>query len=355
MSKITCELICHSIDRHLQQIYTGFFLLYKRGLIDITQRINTREIRKDRPAFLRVIVDDSIIIQYDTGDFQRIDEGFLNECDFYFKRSFSPAYLNGLGEKRRKVRPLGLNYHVYPDSTDKFAFKRSVYLGHNCRRKLIEVARSLKLLDNLVFAPRVRIMESLPDLDTTAKILFMLRAWDPYDNSDLSGENIEERIQINETRAGCIKMLRDEFGNNVYCGFIHTDFAKKQFKHLLLPDNSMTNQGKYINLLKSYPICVATTGLHRSIGFKFAEYVAFSKAILSEKLNNKVTGNLEVGRNYLEFSSPDELLEKAEQLFSDRDFRNSIMINNSKYYQSFLRPDSLVMNSLLTALSDSNG
>lgn len=38
-------------------------------------------------------------------------------------------------------------------------------------------------------------------------------------------------------------------------------------------------------MVKESDICITTTGLHRSIGWKFAEYIAASKAIVTEKLN----------------------------------------------------------------------
>jgi hypothetical protein len=96
-------------------------------------------------------------------------------------------------------------------------------------------------------------------------------------------------------------------------------------------------------------ICVATTGLHGSIGGKFAEYVCLSKAILSEKLQYAVPGDLREGRNYLEFTTADECVEQAWRLFSDRALRNRLMCNNARYYNAWLRPDMLILNSLLTA------
>jgi hypothetical protein len=96
---------------------------------------------------------------------------------------------------------------------------------------------------------------------------------------------------------------------------------------------------------------VATTGLHGSTGWKFAEYIAFSKAIVSEELNYEVPGKLEHGKNYLAFNSPEDCVNQVRLLFSDHHLRNSIMANNALYYLSFLRPDVLVVNTILTALS----
>lgn len=349
MSIISCKLICSSNSGHIQQIYTGFFMLYKRGLIDLSQQI-----KKDHNNLnhLQVIVNKKVKVYYDMHDGCRISEKYLDESDFYFKRSFNPAHCKYLGEKARKIRPLGLNYYVLPDALDRFALPRSLFLEDNKRKKAVQAMHALNILYKFVFAPRVHIMEAMPDYNVTPRILFMVRAWDPYDKPGRPEERIKERILHNETRANCIRMLRNEFGNHFYGGFCHTKYAKEKYKDLLLPDKQSGNKVNYIKMLKLYPICVATTGIHGSIGWKYSEYVAFSKAILSEKLNYEVPGNLKEGRNYLEFSSPEECVAKAKQLFCDHELRKYIMTNNSEYYQSYLRPDSLVQNSLVTALSE---
>jgi hypothetical protein len=106
-----------------------------------------------------------------------------------------------------------------------------------------------------------------------------------------------------------------------------------------------------MKLLKRFPICIATTGIHGSIGWKIAEYVSYSKAIVTERLNYRVPGNFEKELNYLEFVSPEDCVESAVRLFQDYKLRCQLMINNYRYYQSYLRPDSLVMNTLAIAIS----
>lgn len=359
MPKIKCKLISVFAGSHIQQLYTGFFMLYKRGLIDLTQNIlkekrsdttTVQHLRNGGQAHLRVILNNSLRLHYDAHDSWEIDEEYLSKADFYFKRSFSSSHLRNLGKDCQKIHPLGLNYRVYPSSLDKFALLRSMALVDK-EKKLLEFARSLNLFNGIRFTPRVHIMESLPDYNVPPKILFMVRAWNPYDDPDRLKEKIEERICINETRANCIKLLREEFGNNFYGGFIHTDYAIEHYKDFLMPDKTLSSKRNYIKLLKSYPICIATTGLHGSIGWKFAEYIAFSKAILSEKLTYEVPGDLRIGENYLEFISPEDCVEKAKRLFSDKELRNYLMTNNTKYYHSHLRPDSLILNTILTALS----
>src|SRR5712691_911132 len=139
MPKMMCELICHSNESTLQQLYTGFFLLQKRGIIDIKQKFVTakipnepkaRHLRYARYAGLRVVIDKRLTLHYDTHDSWEIDEEYLSACDFYFKRSFSSSYLKNLTKNRYKIHPLGLHYVVYPNKLDTFAVQRSVFLDH---------------------------------------------------------------------------------------------------------------------------------------------------------------------------------------------------------------------------------
>jgi hypothetical protein len=75
---------------------------------------------------------------------------------------------------------------------------------------------------------------------------------------------------------------------------------------MLLPDNRMSDKKTTSGLLRDYPICVATTGLHGSIEWKMAEYIAVSKAIVSEELNYSVSADFARGKNCLDFTTPEE-------------------------------------------------
>ena len=79
-------------------------------------------------------------------------------------------------------------------------------------------------------------------------------------------------------RAQTIEILRETFGSRFNGGFIHTEYAERHFPRQLVADNRYSEQGAYIDLLRRHPICIATAGLHGSVGWKLGEYVAFSKA-----------------------------------------------------------------------------
>ncbi|MDQ2747575.1 MAG: glycosyltransferase family 1 protein, partial [Acidobacteriota bacterium] len=187
-------------------------------------------------------------------------------------------------------------------------------------------------------------MQAYPQFDALPKALFMARAWDTDLIEDKERKADVERI--NENRAECIRSLRKEFGTRFFGGLAPDDYALKHFKDCLLPDRSIAGKRRYLEILKQFPVCVATTGLNNSNGWKLGEYVAFSKAIVTEPLHFQVTGPFTKEVNYLEFTSSDQAVEAVARLFDDKVFRSEMMINNYRYYQSFIKPDSLILNTL---------
>jgi uncharacterized protein YqiB (DUF1249 family) len=328
--------------------------LYKNGLIDLEQVIvkkNDKYFQRhpQRNMHIRVILNNKIKLFYDTSDGHGIHNNDLNESQYYFKRSYFSEYIQSLGEQKKKVFPFGLNYAVFPNNYDKFAMKRNILFPNGVRR-IAHTLYTMDIKNKLRFTPRLNMMQALPDYSAKPKIIFMVKAFNPYDYSERPKHEIEERIQINETRAKCIKMLKKEFGNNFYGGFYHNSFTKKNYKELLIPDKKDSTKKNYLHLLRKYPICVANSGVHGSIGWKFAEYIAFSKAIIAEKMKYEVP-TIKEGENFLEFSTPEDCVENATKLFHNEDLRNYLMLNNAKYYNAYLSPDSLILNTLFTAFN----
>lgn len=359
MSRLRVTLLPHSGSDHVQQLYTGFHMLKRRGLVDVRQVPTKvvldrpelpRHLRGARHAHLRAVLGDGTKIHYDAHNSWEIDTEFLEEADVYFKRSYAPRRLASLGLASDKVHALGLNVHVYPDEPDAFALQRSRSLG-GARYAMREWARCVPLLDNLHFTPRVRGLEALPDPSAPARILFMAQAWEPVAHPDDLGEKVEERRRITETRAECMRALRAEFGSAFSGGFVRSPFAEAAYPDLVLPDHEASTKRAYLERVREHSICVATTGLHGSMGWKLAEYVGLARAIVSEAVNYDVPGGFAAGSHYLSFRTPDECVQAVGRLVTDAELRARLMLNNARYYHAWLRPDALVLNSLLTALS----
>jgi hypothetical protein len=360
MRELACTVLYQSTSPHLTQLYTGLLLLHKQGFLRLTQRARPTPIRYDsiRPhlrdaghAHLDVVLEDTIRLHVDTHDSEDIALGELDECDFYFKRSYSPQVVRGLpAAQRRKILALGLNYCVVPDGVDLFAARRGIRVARGFRAKVHACRQALALRTPFSHDPNLSALEHGPDFDAEPRVLFFVAAYDPYDDPNRSQDKFDERISINETRARCIRALREALGDRFTGGFIPSAFAVQHYPDLIA-DREATTQRRYFAGVRAHPICVATTGLHGSTGWKLAEYVAFARAILTEKLAYRVPGDFCQEQNYVEFATPEECAAASLRLVEDHSLRQRLMLNNASYYRRFLRPDSLVRNAIDTALS----
>jgi hypothetical protein len=100
-------------------------------------------------------------------------------------------------------------------------------------------------------------------------------------------------------------------------------------------------------------VCIATRGLLDSTGWKFAEYLAKGRAIVSEPMRFEATGDLREGQNYITFSTPEECVNGVDRLLADSAYRNGMMAENQRYFSAYVRPEAIVMNSLATAIFES--
>lgn len=349
-----CTVYAFSISPHVSQLYTGFSLLASNSKISLTQKLHNYchkgvEVMRDLgPRDLNglfVTLNDKKLLFYDTSDTPKLHCDALQISDAYFKRS----YVYGTIPDRHKSRvyPLGLNYELYTGMLDRYEVSRFLL-----RKSLLdafprEFAKRLAELVSLSFLPTTANMCAPPIFNQDSRVLFMARAWDPGgEGTILSVEEKAGRVQINEMRARCIELLRKELGPRFYGGFARTKYAMDNYSDLLLENALISGKEKYLALLRQFPICVATTGLHGSIGWKMAEYVAFSKAIVSQQLKCIVPCGFEGNKNYIEFDTPEMCLQETMKLVEDKQARQRMMENNWAYYKTHLIPDELIMRTL---------
>jgi hypothetical protein len=340
--RVHCE--CRSDSLHAQQVYAGLSTLHRNRQIQLTYSIA----KKPTHHHTTLTINGSLRAVYDVQDSPRINQEVLDAADYYFKRSYWPDVARSLGKSGDKVYPLGLNYHVVANSTNFFAVYRALKFGtiSDRAKKLLQV---LPLHPG--FTPKEKLINQEPQENASPKILFMVRAWDPYDDPDRAAHRIEWRKHINDTRANCIDALRREFGERFTGGFAHTAFAREHYKHLLIEQPERSSKRNYLDILRNHPICVATSGLHASVGWKFAEYIAFSKAIVTEPLKASHPGDLRAGIHFLEFESVDQCLSAVGTLMEDTALRLRMMQSNYRYYLENMKPEVLVGRTLNTCLN----
>lgn len=350
-NNLYCVIEIAAESDHLKQIYTGFSLLERCGFLRVKQEFpSLTAFDYDIQTIVKVRFNDKCNVIYDVHDSSRIDKNLLKSSDFYFKRSYSSHEHNGFVGSE-KIFPLGLNYAVSTNYVDFKKLQRS-RLFHGFQR-IRSIAKSLRL-DRLSIVPAEAIcldkLESLPDLLAPSKVLYMTRVWDPDQLPDRTQRL--KTIEMNEQRVECLRILSSKLGDSFLGGLSVDDYSIKTYPEYLLENEYMSLKRNYLNTLKGYPICIATSGLFGSNGWKLAEYVAFSKAIVTEPLIYELPGNFSEGVNYLSFTNTNDLVDKVLFLCESTKFRNKLMMANHKYYLSYGRPDSMILNTIASIVEE---
>jgi hypothetical protein len=323
---------------HLSQIYEGFNMLHKKGIISADFVPVGGNIHK---PIIEVIINQKYQVMYDALDGLNWTNGDLEEnlnffkstyqADFYYKRSYLPI-LSELSESM-KVLPLGLN----------FALKGNYPLTPEEQIKEgIKKVKSLLGLPTVEYPPLAN-FEYLPFTTKVNKILFMVKLWSPDETS--IGKYKDERNRLNQARIKLLRACKTEFKDSFIGGIIGDEYSKRVAPDLVLP-NSFTQKESFLRLVKEASICIATEGLHGSTGWKFAEFVASAKAILTEPLRFELPGDFREGKNYLTYTNENELIQSIYKLLNNGQLLNQMMLENYQYYHAHVRPDMLILNTL---------
>jgi hypothetical protein len=244
------------------------------------------------------------------------------------------------------VFPLGLNYNVHPN-------KNLLFYNASLRDTLKYFAKTNKVLKKITKGRfyYARDFEYYPLKAAKNRILFLTRVWDPEKAPSEAGRELRHRL--NKTRTECIQACKKEYGDLFTGGLFMEEYAKKNYASLAMP-GSFTNKSSYLQSVKDHTICIATTGLSNSIGWKLGEYVAASKVIVSEPLNFVLPGNFEQGKNFFEFENSEQLLKQINFLLTNPEVIVETMRNNYYYYNNFVKPEKLILNTLITIHNHNN-
>lgn len=346
--------LSYSRNPHLSQLYSGFQALERMGATTCEWDLAPAQ-RANSPATLSVLVDGRVMLHYDVLDglnwvvgtaAENLDYFHANAPEgIYFKRSYTDL-LNDYAPPGVTVVPLGLNYFVSP-----FYVPGAIGLRSRFERQLRDSAFLRRLLSIQAASFPVEDFEALPQLAGETRILMYTRLWDPRGKDVRSPREGTERSEINAARIEALLALREAFGSR-FTGGIYTDtFSRSCTDPALLLSWQESEKHSYLAEMKRHAICVATGGLHGSIGWRFAEYVASSRAIVSEPLQFGVGGEFHSGRNYVEFSNVDELVNCVDRLLSDPKLMRSMMVANYRYYCAHLKPSALVLDTLVHGLA----
>lgn len=334
-------------SQHVYQVVTGFALLGKRREVDVGFDVVPAAEAPVSSLNVLTATIDGRRVAYDMLDgYRNIPrpemERLLSVVDAYFKRSFSERR-NAELEHGDRIHPFGLSYVV----TCGAPVFRAIRSRDPLRQK---VSRTAKTLMGRTAYPGVRTFEAPPRLRDDPKVVFMTRVYDPSGEPGedpqafLDGNAGREREQINEMRAGCVRALREAFGPSFSGGLAPTAYGTARYPDCVTEAAALPRT-QYVRAAKRADVGIATMGLHESNQWKLAEYVAASRAIVSERLRYEVPG-FTPPENYLEFDTPEECVERTAELLGDPERRLAMMQANARHYEAYVRPDSAVRRTL---------
>lgn len=321
---------------HMGQIITGFLMLRNQGHdVEIIDNTSAPAGFFHGLPMIRAEYRGQKIV-YDMGDGYNIApciQEALDNCDILFKRSFSAEKNEKLLHNYQgKMFPLGFNYHVT---------HRESPINEPLWKHLLKPL--LGRTPDRFFVPEV-FEGKVTDVSEKPRILFLARLWDDK-NPELSDEENAENTYINNMRIQIIRQLRKTYADSFIGGLNDNALSRAWAPDLIVPAK-FTERKRYLNLVHESDICIGSMGLFESIGWKTGEYVAAAKAIVNERLHFTVTGDFTEGKHYLAFDSVEGCLDAVERLVKNPQLCQSMKQANAEYYQQYLRPDMLVLNSL---------
>lgn len=365
------------IGPYFSEFYAGLYELRAAGLVEL--RFGHRSphgahaINNYSPLWLEVEQPGNhkqLNICFDPGDWHDIASmDDLREVDVYFKRSYHEPYISQLSENlRKKVLPMGMHYGCRSRSEPVLGrFKQVVahhLIGHSSAQSRLRmllhlVGEPAKVLltkyglakSGLGWPLLMEDFEVSPDVPAEPHVFYRTRVYSP--RSRAHGERDAFRLgrleAINEMRVNIVKALRQHFGNRFVGGLRRSPFVEATYPDCVYP-YELGLRG-HVELGKKCLVNVTTDGLHDSLSWKFPEYMAASRCIVSEPVKHKVPETPEEGKHYLPFRTPQECVRACQELLDNAELANRMREDNFLYYQNHVRPDRLMFRSLETAFA----
>ena len=168
------------------------------------------------------------------------------------------------------------------------------------------------------------------------KVIFRARLWDPANNNE--NWKKEERKILNSERILLNRKLRRKYGDDFIGGINDDRYSRIECPDLIL-NKTEYKKSQYLKRLKSAGVGIVNQGLENSIGWKMAEYICFSLAVVTNPISQfKLLGEFKEGINYLSYQSLEECLSKTEFLYQNEHFRNKMQEANNQYYHKNVMP-----------------
>ncbi len=331
-----------SIQPHTSVIIVGLKKLQEKKLINlsINDLQSTCGSCKNYGITVLEINGKNVVIDVADGygDTTEYKINLAKNCDYYFRRSFNKELnIKYYGKDlSKKIYPLGMNYYCYYKG-EKFDFSRQSTIKKIIRQFMGFKSEKWFTIDKLEYEPSFK---------QNPKIIFFCRLWEPQED-----EYKEHFETISKMRIEVMRKLKNKYQKSFVGGVFKDSYSLKMCPDLVV-SKKYTKRDAYLKQLKKADICIGSLGLGNSTGWKTAEYVIASKAIVMEQPVYDVPGKFCDGENYLSFKTADECLEKVDFLINNPDKIIKMEQKNRDYYLNYLSPDAQMKYVIETVLNE---
>ena len=255
------------------------------------------------------------------------DEAALDWCDVYAKVNVDRELIPD--SSAEKVRSLGPHFPVKLWSLTIASLKSAVHYAKAHGR----VGNRKEHFANYVRQWRYRVPE---DAFTPAKsdadyVFFSSRLWK------------KEKI-ANDLRARFVEVCRQMRGLEFDGGFIpRTKGDVPGYEHLLQSRQKPVPLAEYLAKTRRSAVVFNTPAVLDCHSWKFGEYLALGKAIVSTRLVRDLPTPLVHGENiHFVEGSFDSIKEAVGLICRDDDYRRRLEIGARNYYDEFLKPERVI-------------
>ena len=342
------QVYCAGKTAHLSMPVTGLMMLEDQGKVRLSFEIDPENRRSFHYPSLLGVEGGGKRLFFDLSDGygsveQRAQPWIAEHADAVFRRSFSPSETAKLPpELRGRMRPWGFHFHVsYPGNPID-----AVSTWQERKADLFQ--RVFNGAPRRYFTPEK--FERAPRRSQKPTVLFYTRLWHAPENDEL----FDSVTLLNQNRIRLVSELKRRYGPR-FTGGIQFDPKELRRCGSLMAGISATSRKRYLKTMQGADICIGSTGLHGSIGWKTAEYIAASKAIVSEAFCYEAPEGFREGVNFLSFTDVEGCLEQVARLMEDPDRTYEMSLANQAYYQAYGRPDRVMANALAQVFPEFEG
>jgi hypothetical protein len=279
----------------------------------------------------------------------------LGECDIYFKRSTHRQDTERLTESQQfKVRSINPMFATWCSGAGSWNVRLSAALvamaGRRIAARMPTREAVSSMLENFRAFAFLSTLDNYEDNPATSKrkqVLFQTRLWDP---SEEKGDWVEA---CNSHRVEMVRVLRRRLGTRCVGGLSRTPYTEKNFPELLsnLTISAKSKRPEFIRLCRQFLVRVNIKALFDATPYSLGETLAANNCLVSESIRNDFAAPLQAGTHYLEFTTPDERVDRCQELLDSDGKAARLREAAHAYYRKAVFPKEAMRTFLEQAMS----